>query len=111
MWSISEEYDIIILVETRLNESISDSELCFENFNVFWMDRSEVNSDCLRGGGVLIAVRNCLFSQAARVTVTCVEQLFVNIKLDRKHILIGAIYMPRSRIFLSTNLTVWLSRR
>lgn len=48
---MAEDYDVIILVETWLNDSIKDAELGFNNFNVFRMDRNSDNSVYLRGGG------------------------------------------------------------
>lgn len=91
---LAEDYDVIVLVETWLNSSIRDAELGFNDFNVFRMDRNSDNSDCLRGGGVLIAVRNCFLSRILKTTVTDVEQLFVDIRRDRERLIIGAAYLP-----------------
>ena len=66
---LSEKFDIIILVETWLNDTISDSELGFEGFNIFRCDRNPANSSNSRGGGILIAVRSCFFSRVLNVTV------------------------------------------
>lgn len=94
--SVSAVYDVVILVETWLIDSISDSELGFDDFNVFRADRCDANSNCLKGGGVLIAVRNCLLCRAVRTTVSNVEQLFVDIRLDHNHLVVGAVYIPPS---------------
>jgi len=48
----------------------------------------------MRGDGVLIAIRNNLTSRALEITTKCVEQLFVDIRLNNKHIVIGAVYLP-----------------
>lgn len=92
--TVSENFDIIILVETWLNDSITDAELGFDNFNIFRVDRDSINSDYLRGGGVLIAVKNHLFSRVLKLSVASVEQLFVDIRLEHKHIIIGTVYVP-----------------
>lgn len=88
------EFDIIILVETWLNDSISDLVLGFNNYNIFRLDRNSVNSNFSRGDGVLIAIRNCLCSRALNISVSSVEQLFVDIQLDGKHLIIGTVYIP-----------------
>jgi len=50
-------YDIFILTETLLSSDIVDAELGFTGFTVFRADRNVYTSTCIRGGGVLIAVR------------------------------------------------------
>lgn len=54
-----DKYDIVVLVETWLNESIADAELGFDDFNIFRMDRDLVSTGLSRRGRVLIAVRKC----------------------------------------------------
>lgn len=92
--SVSEDFDIIVLVETWLNDSISDAELGFEDYCVYRQDRNSANSSHLRGGGVLIAVRKNLLSRMLRVTVSDVEQLFVEVGLKNKHLIVGSVYLP-----------------
>uniref|UniRef100_A0A6P7FTG4 Feline leukemia virus subgroup C receptor-related protein 1-like n=1 Tax=Diabrotica virgifera virgifera TaxID=50390 RepID=A0A6P7FTG4_DIAVI len=46
-------YDIIILVESNLNDNFRDSELGCDGFDVFRCDRSLKSSDKLNGGGSL----------------------------------------------------------
>jgi len=50
-------------------------ELCFDNYNVFRLDRSIANNDYLHGNGVLIAIYNNSqqFYPALNVTVTCIK--------------------------------------
>lgn len=63
--SIFENYNIILLlVEMWLNDSKINAELGFKNYKNYktfqLFDKNSVNNDLLHGGGVLIAVRNCL---------------------------------------------------
>ena len=53
----SGSHDIVVLTETRLDDSILDSEIFPSNFIVFRNDRQHLG--CY-GGGVLIAPRNML---------------------------------------------------
>jgi len=68
MASVSEDFDIIVLVETWLNDGILNSELGLENFNIYRLDRTPTNSVYSRGGGVLIAVRKNLLSRVLKIT-------------------------------------------
>ncbi|XP_067625215.1 uncharacterized protein side-II [Eurosta solidaginis] len=57
-FSTEELFDIIVIVGTWLNSDFYDSEF-FDTqlYDVFRKDRNAVKTGCLRGGGVLIAVR------------------------------------------------------
>jgi len=65
--SITDTFDIIILVETWLCDGIMDAELGLENYRIFRQDRNANNSNYSRGGGVLVAVRDCYMSRALSV--------------------------------------------
>lgn len=71
---------IIILVETWLCGSILNSELGLKNFNIYRCDRSKETSAFQRGGGVLVAVHESLSNRPMRLTVTCIEQVFVEVR-------------------------------
>lgn len=58
MKSSALDYDIVVICETWLNEHHNTSEVVDCNFyNVVRKDRCKVKTGCIRGGGVLIAVR------------------------------------------------------
>lgn len=58
---IKDKIIILLLVEMWLNDSKIDAELGFKNYKTFQLfDKNFANNDLLHGGGVLIAVRNCL---------------------------------------------------
>ena len=87
-------YDIIILVETWLNDSFSDSELGLINYNIFRLDRCPNNSIFLRGGGVLIAVHKKWISSNMELLFSNVEHLFVDVHLGHKRVIVGSVYFP-----------------
>jgi len=87
-------YDIIILIETWLTPDISDNELGFASFQVIRLDSNHNNSTSIRGGGVLIAIKNTRSFQPISLTVSNVEQLFVLLSLDSCHLLVGSVYLP-----------------
>lgn len=84
---------IIIFVETWLCDSITNAELGFDNYTVFRCDRSVSTSECLRGGGVLIAVHNSFICNRIDV-VSDIEQLFVEVRCGFKSFLFGSVYIP-----------------
>ncbi|XP_060525301.1 uncharacterized protein LOC132701436 [Cylas formicarius] len=77
-------YDVIILVESWLNEDYLDSELGFSDIIIFRQDRSQGNTGCRTGGGTLIAVRRQLkahvfHGNSGRSTAwICTESIYRN---------------------------------
>lgn len=53
----SNTFDIIVITETWLLESIADAELFDKRYLVFRRDRDYTTTGQTQGGGVLIAVR------------------------------------------------------
>jgi len=84
-------YDIIILTETWLTPDISDSELGFAGFQVIRHDRNHNNITSIRGGGVIIAIKN---TRSFHATVSNVEQVFVLLSLNSRRLLVGGVYLP-----------------
>ncbi|KAH8265628.1 hypothetical protein KR026_001653, partial [Drosophila bipectinata] len=61
VWTV--DFDVIILVETWLNDKFSSSEFFEPNlYYVFRQDRDAFSTQCGRGGGggVIIAIRRSL---------------------------------------------------
>jgi len=73
---------------------VPDSELGLANYNIFRLDRNPSTSVHIRGGGVMIAVKNNLFCRELKTSVDCVEQTFISINIGHKHIIVGAVYIP-----------------
>lgn len=87
-------YDVIILTETWLSPDIHSSELGFEGFRIFRLDRNSLNSPFSRGGGVLIAIKDKFKSSFANTHIVNVEQVFATLTYGSFTLLIGAIYLP-----------------
>lgn len=90
-----EPYDIFILTETWLSSHISDSELGFQNFNVYRCDRSPLTSQFSRAGGVLIALRKTLAVNVLPTDPT-LENLLLLISTESSQFILGTIYLPPS---------------
>ena len=50
-------FELIILTETWLTDSVANSEFCPDNFEIYRSDRKFNKTTLTRGGGVLIAMR------------------------------------------------------
>ncbi|XP_062534250.1 uncharacterized protein LOC134203396 [Armigeres subalbatus] len=93
--SIDCNYDVIILTETGLDDSINSLQVFSTSFNVYRCDRSPLNSDKRSFGGVLIAVaeRHC----SSRI-VAChgsrLEQVCVAANIGGTRFRFCAIYVP-----------------
>lgn len=80
---LNNTYDIIVLVETWLTDSIYDSEIIDDRYQVFRRDRASAPLvKKHKGGGVLIAVSNKYQAARKKEWESEVEDLWVTIKLD-----------------------------
>lgn len=86
-------YPVIVLTETWLNESIYNGELFDDNYVVYRRDRNSLACGKSRGGGVLIAVLKSLCS-CELVVLSDREELWVQIKNNKFHITLCAVYIP-----------------
>jgi hypothetical protein len=98
---ISSKFDVVIISETWLNDSVLDNELCNSSYYIFRSDRDFITCQCSRGGGVLVAVstafvveridlNNTDFSLLPNVDIVCVK-----ISIPKTSILyIFALYVP-----------------
>lgn len=92
-------YVFIVLTETWLIDSISDSELGLPNYNIYRCDRNNITSNCSRGGGVLIAIRKDFSSKLISVPISNVEHVVVQATIGSINILIGGVYIrPNSTL-------------
>lgn len=88
-------FDVIILIETGLNEAINSTQLFGSNYNVYRCDRSHINSSKSRFGGVLIAVHHRFISSSVVATSgETIEQVCVSTRIGSKRLLLCAIYVP-----------------
>ena len=77
---LSNNYDIIVMVETWLCEGIFDRELCDNRYDVFRLDRDLVATGKTTGGGIMICVRRELhallhtnLTQFAPTEILCIR--------------------------------------
>lgn len=83
------DFDIVALTETWLHATIFDSELFGPDFILYRCDRDADNPRGKRGGGVLLAIRNCS-------SYSC-EQIFYSDKDINVDIVFAKILLSNSR--------------
>lgn len=90
------DYDVIALTETGLHSGLNDGELVDCNdFCIYRCDRSELNSDHERFGGVLVAVRSKIASERIVVPSTeCVEMVVARLRFCKMCVYICCLYIP-----------------
>lgn len=92
--TISCPFDVIMLTETWLNDSISNNEHFSSRFNVYRCDRSALTSELSDGGGVLIAIDATLHSE--RIILPDSDQLehvCVKVEIGTSRIILFAVYI------------------
>lgn len=93
-------FDIVILIETWLNDTISDNEIFDSRYNVYRRDResSTFNNYKKTDGGVLIAVSTRLKSKRVIEWESGMEDLWVevSIKVNKQieTLRICSVYLP-----------------
>ena len=58
------------------------------------MDRSPLTSSFSTGGGVLVAIRNTFSSSQIVPNRADLDQVFVRVRLQTGHVIVGALYLP-----------------
>ncbi len=91
-YAISENPDIISITETWLD--ITDkhliSEISIPGYNTFLNCR-----ESRKGGGVLLYVKDTIHAtEIKKVNRPAYESLYINIKINRKHLILATIYRP-----------------
>ena len=86
-------YDVIIIVETWLNDQISDVELALYNFNIFRANRSIKTSAKYRAGGILIAVRRDICASII-FSDQLVESRYLKLPFNGFNVIVGGVYIP-----------------
>ena len=91
-------FDIVILIETWLNDTISDNEIFDSRYNVYRRDResSTFNNYKKTDGGVLIAVSTRLKSKRVIEWESGMEDLWVevSIKVNKQIETLCSVYLP-----------------
>ena len=93
----STKADIAICTETWLNSTISDSEICLDNYSLYRNDRTDRH-----GGGVAILTSNkFIASQPVEYMCNNSELLRVDIQLvGCKKLMIGSKSNQKSNVFI-----------
>ena len=88
-----EQPDILGITETWLDSRITDSELAFEGYTLIRRDRED--SAKLRGGGVLLYIKNEL-NPVIKSELKCskIETLFCSIQCNGESTMLGICYRP-----------------
>ena len=84
------QFDVIALTETWLNNSITDYEVIPNGYQLFRKDRSTGK----RGGGVLLAVKDSISTEPFNFNCESMELSSVVIKSLSKRVLIAVCYRP-----------------
>jgi hypothetical protein len=106
---LAENYDIIALSETWLNDSIHSSELFDDRYVVYRRDRDVVGTGMGRGGGVLLAVDRRLRARqlyADQLIARELDALWVEVTspVSNVTIVVNVVYFPpNSRMQLYDN--------
>ena len=96
VFSSQNDFDVISVTETWLNESVYDQEILFNSdYNIFRRDRNSSTSTKKDGGGVLLAVNSRLASLRRCDLETNMEILWVEIRVDvSRSVFLGTVYLP-----------------
>lgn len=100
-----QQFDLIALTETWLNDSVHDSELFDSNyFSIYRRDRNFIATNTSRGGGVLIALNQKIPSTQINANSFCdifnnliyIDVVVVKLKLISGFLYVLVIYVPPS---------------
>lgn len=91
-------YDVIVLVETWLDDSIANPQLFGADYEVFRRDRNHLNSSKASGGGVLIAIHKRHSASPALPELSPeLEQVWAVISNRNSKLYLGSLYLPPDR--------------
>ena len=95
--SIKNEFDIVAITESWLDESVFDGEILVNSqYNLFRRDRDATTSSKSCSGGVLLAVANEYACVRRMDLETSMELLWVEVKLDpATSLFVGVAYLPK----------------
>lgn len=93
---LNNNYDLVCLTETWLNDSINSSEFFSHNYTVFRRDRETSASTKKMGGGCLIAINSNFISSCIRKSnwETDVEDLWISFSARNTRINVCCVCLP-----------------
>lgn len=92
--SFSFDFDVIVISETWLNESINDCEIICTNYNLYRLDRNILNSSKKSGGGVMVAVNKNYSSELVSDLNIDIEFICIRCSSNDLSLLITCSYIP-----------------
>lgn len=93
--SSSSSYDVIMLTETFLDDTVNSLQLFNTEFCVYRCDRNSSNSRKQGGGGTLVAVRKKFASNQMLVNeFSVLEQVWVRIRMGKQNLYLCSFYLP-----------------
>lgn len=94
----SDSFDIYFVTETWLTDSFQNSELFPTTYNVFRSDNLPNLSDKSRGGGALIAIKNCfnIIKESVAYNTQLTDAIFVHASIHDVKLLLCCVYIPPS---------------
>lgn len=95
--SLKVDYDIIVITETWLNDSVLDAEVLNDNYRIYRRDRESTSGSKLDGGGVLIAISNKINSSRLSDLESNHEDIWIKVTdtSEANYVLIiCAVYVP-----------------
>lgn len=92
---LANDWDVVALTETWLNESVSSAELFPHSYQVFRRDRCTLSTGLSRGGGVLIAVASHINVTRLFHLENCGENIWLKLEFgNKRRIIISNVYFP-----------------
>ncbi|XP_058828439.1 uncharacterized protein LOC131688268 [Topomyia yanbarensis] len=92
-------FDIIVFVETWLNDNTHSRQVFGTGYEVFRCDRILRNSRKYTGGGVLVSVNRSLKARVVEKTCwDCLEQVWTIIELGDRNLYLCALFVPPDRV-------------
>lgn len=92
--SSASDADVFCITESWPHPAILDGEIIDKSYSIFRKDRSYLTSNCARGGGVFIAIKQHICAELIVIPDNYLEQIYIKIKCNNVDLIIGCIYLP-----------------
>lgn len=94
---LSEDYDIVAIVESWLTPGVNSGELFDQRYQVFRQDRDPHTTGKSKGGGLIIAVKNNIKALPLTSLYQCernIESMWVKCNIHGQDIILSLCYFP-----------------
>lgn len=97
---LENDFDVICMCETWLNENIYSEELFYDKYEVYRCDRDLSLTGKHDGGGVLVAIKKVFNSRKFSSNATFYEDIWIKVRLaNETNLFICVVYFPPSAKF------------